>query len=75
MKQSTRDQIAGDLHKVTGNVKTTAGQVTGNPDLESEGKAENLAGHVQKTVGRIEKAFESKSARTRRDGRDVSVFC
>jgi uncharacterized protein YjbJ (UPF0337 family) len=58
MKQSTKDQIAGDLHKVTGNVKKTAGKVTGNPDLEAEGKSENLAGHIQKTVGRVEKVFE-----------------
>lgn len=58
MKQSTKDQIAGGLHKVKGNVKERAGQVTNNPDLEAEGKAENLAGKIQKTVGRVEKVFE-----------------
>lgn len=58
MKQSTKDQIAGGLHKVKGNVKEKAGQVTNNPDLEAEGKAENLAGKIQKTVGRVEKVFE-----------------
>jgi uncharacterized protein YjbJ (UPF0337 family) len=59
MKQSTKDCVAGDLHKVTGSVKTTAGQVTGNPDLEAEGKTENLSGHIEKTVGKIEKACKA----------------
>ena len=58
MKQSTKDQVAGGLHKVKGNVKQKVGQVTNNPDLEAEGKAENLAGSIQKTVGRVEKAIE-----------------
>ena len=58
MKQSTKDQVAGGLHKVKGTVKEKAGQVTNNPDLEAEGKAENLAGNIQKTVGRVEKVIE-----------------
>jgi len=49
MKQSTNDQIEGGLHTVKGSVKETAGQVTNNPDLEAEGKAEKLGGQVQKT--------------------------
>jgi uncharacterized protein YjbJ (UPF0337 family) len=44
--------------KVKGAVKEKAGQVTNNPDLEAEGKAETLAGKVQKTARRIEKVFE-----------------
>ncbi|MGA3097826.1 MAG: CsbD family protein [Bryobacteraceae bacterium] len=58
MTQGTKDQIAGDFHKVKGDIKQKAGQVTNNPDLEAEGNVENLAGHVQKTVGRVEKVFE-----------------
>ena len=58
MKQGTKDRIEGELHKVTGTVKQAAGQVTGNPDLEAEGKTENLVGKIQKTVGRVEKACE-----------------
>jgi uncharacterized protein YjbJ (UPF0337 family) len=58
MKQSTKDQIAGELHKVKGSVKEKAGQVTNNPDLEAEGKAENRAGNTQKKVGQVEKVFE-----------------
>ena len=58
MKQSTKDQIAGELHEVKGNVKEKAGQVTNNPTLEAEGKAEHLAGKTQKKVGQVEKVFE-----------------
>jgi uncharacterized protein YjbJ (UPF0337 family) len=58
MKQSTKDKIAGDLHKVKGNVKEKVGQVTNNPNLEAEGQAENLTGKIQKKVGQVEKVLE-----------------
>jgi uncharacterized protein YjbJ (UPF0337 family) len=34
-----------------GHVKKTAGQVTNNPNLETKGQNEKLAGKVQKKVG------------------------
>jgi uncharacterized protein YjbJ (UPF0337 family) len=43
---------------VKGKVKETVGQVTNNPDLEAEGKAEHRAGKVEKKVGQIKKVFE-----------------
>ena len=58
MDNSTKDQIEGALHEVKGKVKETAGQVLSNPDLETEGQAENLGGNIQKKVGQIEKVFE-----------------
>lgn len=58
MNLSTKDQIEGALHEVTGKAKETAGQVLNNPDLETEGQAENLGGKLQKKVGQIEKVFE-----------------
>jgi uncharacterized protein YjbJ (UPF0337 family) len=58
MNSSTNDQIAGAFHEVKGKIKETAGQVTNNPDLESEGQVENLGGKVQKKVGQVEKVFE-----------------
>jgi uncharacterized protein YjbJ (UPF0337 family) len=58
MKSSTTDRIKGKFHEVKGKVKEKAGQATGNPDLESEGQSENLAGKVQKKVGQIENVFE-----------------
>ena len=58
MSSSTNDQVAGKLHEVKGKVKELAGQIVNNPDLEDEGKAENLGGKIQKKVGQIEKVFE-----------------
>jgi uncharacterized protein YjbJ (UPF0337 family) len=58
MKESTRDRIAGGIHEVKGNVKQTAGHIANNPDLETEGQAEKLAGKIQKKVGQVEKVFE-----------------
>ena len=58
MKESTKDQVEGALHKMKGKVKETAGQVTNNPRLTNEGRAEALAGRVQKKVGQVKKVFE-----------------
>ncbi|MGA2270754.1 MAG: CsbD family protein [Bryobacteraceae bacterium] len=57
MNPSTKDQIEGAIHEVKGKVKETAGQAFNKPDLEVEGKAENLGGKVQKKVGQVEQLF------------------
>jgi uncharacterized protein YjbJ (UPF0337 family) len=58
MNNSTTDQVQGKFHELKGKVKEKAGQVTGNPDLTTEGQGENLAGKVQNKVGQIKKVFE-----------------
>jgi uncharacterized protein YjbJ (UPF0337 family) len=58
MKPSTKDQIQGGFHETKGNVKEKAGQVTNNSKLADEGRAEKVAGKVQKKVGQIEKVLE-----------------
>jgi uncharacterized protein YjbJ (UPF0337 family) len=58
MNPSTNDQVEGNFHEVRGKIKEAVGQATYNPDLESEGKVENLVGKVQKKVGQLEKVFE-----------------
>lgn len=58
MTQSTKDQVEGTLHKVTGTVKEKAGRVLNNPELTAEGQDEKLTGTVQKKIGQIEKVFE-----------------
>ena len=58
MNPSTNDQIEGKAHEVKGKIKEVVGQAVGNPDLETEGQAENLAGKVQQKVAQIEKVFE-----------------
>jgi len=38
-----------------GKIKEVAGKITGDRDLEAEGKDENLEGKVQEKVGEIKK--------------------
>ena len=58
MKPSTNDQIEGQLHELTGNVKEKAGKAMDNPNLTADGQDEKLAGKVQNKVGQIEKVLE-----------------
>jgi uncharacterized protein YjbJ (UPF0337 family) len=55
MKSSTQDQTEGMFHKVKGNVKEVAGELSDNPKLEAEGTAEKIAGKVQEKVGQVKK--------------------
>lgn len=56
MKPSTDDKTTGKLHEVKGTIKQTIGELTKNPDLEADGRAEKDAGKVQNWVGKVEKA-------------------
>ena len=56
MKPSTDDKTTGKLHEVKGTIKQTIGQLTNDPNLEVEGRAEKNAGKVQNWVGKVEKA-------------------
>jgi uncharacterized protein YjbJ (UPF0337 family) len=58
MKSSTTDQVNGKLHEIKGIVKEKAGQVTNNPNLETEGQSEKITGVIQRKIGQIEKVFE-----------------
>ena len=60
MNPSTKDEIKGTFHEVKGEVKKKTGQVTNNPDLEADGRAENNAGKVEKRSGRSKKCSRSK---------------
>jgi uncharacterized protein YjbJ (UPF0337 family) len=55
MKSSTRDEEEGKLHQVKGKIKEIAGKVILNPDLEAEGKDENLDGIAHEKIGQIKK--------------------
>ena len=56
MKPSTDDRTTGKLHEVKGAIKQKAGEITSNPNLEANGRAEKNTGKVQTAVGKIEKA-------------------
>ena len=50
---STTDKIKGLVNEAVGNVKQAAGKATGNDKLVAEGKAQELKGEAQKTVGDV----------------------
>jgi uncharacterized protein YjbJ (UPF0337 family) len=58
MKPSTKDELEGKLHEAKGNVKEKVGRVINNPDMETKGQSEKLAGKAQKKVGQFEKVLE-----------------
>ena len=58
MKESTKDKAKGRLKQARGTVKEKAGKLAGKPDLESRGRAEKVAGKIQKKIGDIKKVFE-----------------
>ena len=45
------------MHELKGKIKQKVGQVINDPNLEAEGKSENLAGKVQKKIGKIKGVF------------------
>lgn len=44
MKSSTKEQVEGNVRKIKGEIKETAGKHINNPDLEREGKDEKVIG-------------------------------
>lgn len=56
MKPSTDDKTTGKIHEVKGTVKEKVGELTNNPNLETDGRAEKNAGKVQNWIGKVEKA-------------------
>jgi uncharacterized protein YjbJ (UPF0337 family) len=57
MKTSTKDQVQGKLHTLTGTIKEAAGKLSNNPVLESQGSDEKIAGKVQDKIGQVEKVL------------------
>lgn len=57
MPNSTKQELEGKLHETKGAAKEKVGELTHDPELESEGRTEKVAGIVQKTLGKIEKAL------------------
>jgi uncharacterized protein YjbJ (UPF0337 family) len=57
MENSTKQQLEGTMHETKGAAKEQIGKDTQNPELESEGRKEKVAGIVQKKLGEIEQLF------------------
>jgi uncharacterized protein YjbJ (UPF0337 family) len=46
-----RDRIKGAANQAKGQMKDTAGKLTGDAKLQAEGKADKLKGKIQNAVG------------------------
>ena len=51
-----KQRVEGGLRKVTGTIKEKAGQITGDRDLEAEGKMDKAEGRVRSSVGKVKDA-------------------
>ncbi len=54
------DRIEGAAKNMGGKVKEAAGKVTGDEKLKAEGRADQVEGKVQNTVGGIKDALNEK---------------
>jgi uncharacterized protein YjbJ (UPF0337 family) len=55
-----KDRIKGSAEQAKGAVKEAAGKVFGDKKLETEGKADKVAGKVQNAVGGLKDAVRGK---------------
>jgi uncharacterized protein YjbJ (UPF0337 family) len=46
-----QDRIKGSLDQAKGKIKEGVGKATGDSKLETEGKADQISGKVQNTIG------------------------
>ena len=54
-----KDRIAGTAKQIKGSIKETVGKAAGDTKLESEGKADKIAGKVQNTFGDLKDGLKS----------------
>jgi len=50
--------MAGKTDQMKGKAKEAVGDLTGNKDLKSEGKADRHAGEVKEKVGKVEEKVD-----------------
>ncbi len=55
------DRIEGAAENIGGKIKEAAGKVTGDEKLKAEGRADQVEGKVQNTVGGIKDTLRDKS--------------
>jgi len=57
MNSSTKDKIKGEKDNIKGDIKEGLGKLTGNRDLEEDGKDDQLKGKAKKKLGEIKEVF------------------
>lgn len=56
-----KDRVEGAAHNIKGKAKTAAGKALGDEKLKNEGRAEQVKGKVQNTVGGIKDKIDEES--------------
>jgi uncharacterized protein YjbJ (UPF0337 family) len=54
------DRVEGSTKIIGGRIKEAAGKATGDEKLKAEGRAEQIGGKVQNSVGAVKTAFRDK---------------
>ena len=54
-----REHVKGAADKAKGAIKETAGKVTGDRELETEGKFDKAKGDMHNAVGNVKDAFKN----------------
>jgi uncharacterized protein YjbJ (UPF0337 family) len=55
-----KDRIEGAAAQAKGKIKEAAGKIAGDSKLEGEGKADQVAGKIQNTIGGIKDTLRGK---------------
>jgi uncharacterized protein YjbJ (UPF0337 family) len=55
-----KDRIAGSAKVIKGKLKAAAGKAVGDAKLESDGRADEVAGKVQNAVGGLKDSLKGK---------------
>jgi uncharacterized protein YjbJ (UPF0337 family) len=56
-----REHIKGAADKAKGAIKDTAGKVTGDEELQAEGKLDKAKGEAHNAVGDVKDAFRNQT--------------
>lgn len=57
------DRVEGAAKTIGGNIKEAAGKLTGDEKLKAEGRADQVKGKVQNTVGGVKDALRDGDKR------------
>jgi uncharacterized protein YjbJ (UPF0337 family) len=60
-----KQRMEGGLKTATGTIKEKAGQITGDRDMEAEGKADKAEGKVRSAVGHAKDAVREVVGKTK----------
>ena len=58
--------MAGKFETTKGKIKVAVGSLTGNKELESEGKLDRRAGRAKEKIGRVKSMVDETAARAER---------